>query len=109
MPAVYVNYPCQVCGDSHTLYFPGVMAPDLSRPHFYTCTALPVSMRITRGDRWKPVRGKPQGAIVVHGSGQELRPRTSSCSVPHGGQWAAISLFEFERCSAALMGMIAIR
>lgn len=70
MPALYPDYPCEVCGNSHTLYFPSVTAPVLSKPHFYNCTALPVAMRITRGDRWKPVREKPDGAIEVYQRGE---------------------------------------
>jgi hypothetical protein len=67
MPALYPNYRCEVCGNSHALYYPGIGAvPDLSKPHYYTCSALPVTMRITRGDRWKPVKEKPEGAIEVH-------------------------------------------
>jgi len=66
MPAVYPDYPCRACNGSHTLYFPGIRAiPDLSEPHYYTCTKLPVAMRITASDRWRPVKGKPEGAIEV--------------------------------------------
>jgi hypothetical protein len=65
MPATYPDYPCQVCGNSHTLYFPGGGVPDLSRPLFYTCTALPVAMRVTRGDSWKPVKESPAEALMV--------------------------------------------
>jgi hypothetical protein len=66
MPALYPDYPCEVCGNLHTLYFPGVAFPDLSKPHFYTCPRLPVAMRVTRGDRWKPMREKPPQAIEVY-------------------------------------------
>jgi len=34
--------------------------------YFYTCTRLPVAMRVVAGDRWKPVKGKPDGAIEVY-------------------------------------------
>ncbi len=67
MPALYPSYPCEGCGNSHALYYPGIgPVPDLSRPHFYTCTALPVAMRVTRGDRWKPVKEEPEGAVEVY-------------------------------------------
>jgi hypothetical protein len=66
MPALYPNYPCQVCGNPHALYYPGIgTVPDLSKPVFYTCPRLPVAMRGTAGDRWKPVREKPEVAIDV--------------------------------------------
>ena len=66
MPALYPNYHCEVCGNSHALYYPGIGAvPDLSKPHYFTCPRLPVAMRITGGDRWKPVRCQPEGAIEV--------------------------------------------
>jgi len=48
VPAVYPDYPCEVCNGVHTLYYPGAGAvPDLSKSLFYTCTQLPVAMRIT--------------------------------------------------------------
>jgi hypothetical protein len=48
------------------LYYPGIGAvPDLSKPHYFTCPRLPVAMRITGGDRWKPAKEKPGGAIEV--------------------------------------------
>jgi len=67
MPAVYPDYPCQVCNSSHTLYYHGnrAVGPDLSKPYFYTCTRLPVVMRVMRGDRWKPMREQPERAIVM--------------------------------------------
>jgi hypothetical protein len=65
MPAVYEGYPCECCGNAHTLFFPSVAVPDLSKPHYFTCPKLPVAMRIAGGDRWKPVRSKPENAIEV--------------------------------------------
>ena len=66
MPALYPDYPCRACNGEHTLYYPGIVpAPDLSKPVFFTCDKLPVAMRVTAGDRWKPVREKPEGAIDV--------------------------------------------
>jgi hypothetical protein len=66
MPALYPSYPCEVCGDSHTLNYSGIGAvPDFSKPVYFTCTALPVAMWVTAGDRWKPVKAKPEGAIEL--------------------------------------------
>jgi hypothetical protein len=52
------------CGNA--LYYPGIGAvPDLSKQHYFTCPRLPVAIRVTRGDWWKPVKEKPEGAIEV--------------------------------------------
>jgi len=71
MPALYPDFPCEVCGNAHTLYYPGIgPIPDLSRPVYFTCTSLPVAMRVMAGDKWKPVREKPEGEVeVYHGDG----------------------------------------
>jgi hypothetical protein len=75
VPALYPSYSCEVCGNAHTLYYPGIGAvPDLSKPVYFTCPRLPAVMRVTRGDRWKPVRSKPEGAIEVTGGGNENTP-----------------------------------
>jgi len=69
MPALYPNYPCQVCNGTHSLYFAdSSTGPDIGREYVYTCTKLPCTMRVTGTDRWRPVRKKPEGA-VVSGSG----------------------------------------
>ena len=69
MPALYPVYLRQVCGNSHTLSFAGLApSPDTSWHFFYTCDVLPVAMRITGADRWKPVKRKPDGASTVHGA-----------------------------------------
>jgi hypothetical protein len=48
MPALSPIYPCEVCGNSHTLDYAGIgPSPDLSKPEFFTCPRLPVAMRIT--------------------------------------------------------------
>jgi hypothetical protein len=66
MPALYPSHPCQACNGIHDLYYPGIGAvPDLSKPLFFTCPRLPVAMRVTAGDRWKPVREKPERATEV--------------------------------------------
>lgn len=100
MPAVYLYHPCEVCGSTHTLYYPGIApVPDLSRPHYFTCTALPVSMRATRGDRWKPVRENPEGAIEVYhgdgGAGRILTARSRDANAtPRAGPekaWCVVS------------------
>ena len=66
MPAVYPDYPCECCGNSHTLYFSGLTVPDLRKPVYFLCTMLPVEIRVTRGDSWKPMGEKPEGALEVY-------------------------------------------
>jgi len=67
MPALYPDHACRACNGVHTLYYPGISAtgPDLSKPVFYTCPRLPVTMRVVAGDRWRPAKEKPEGAIEV--------------------------------------------
>jgi hypothetical protein len=46
--------------------------PDLSKPYYFTCSRLHVAIRVVGGDRWKPVKEKPEGAIeVTRGDGAE--------------------------------------
>ena len=66
MPALDPDYRCRACNGSHTLYYAGIGAvPDLSKPWYFTCSRSPVAMRVTAGDRWKPVRVKLDGALEV--------------------------------------------
>jgi hypothetical protein len=67
MPALYPDYPCQVCNGAHTLYYLGIgPSPDTSRHYYFTCTKLPVPMRVVGADRWHPVRRKPEGAVEIY-------------------------------------------
>lgn len=66
MPAVYPSYSCQACNGTHDLYYAGIGAvPNLSKPVFYTCARLAVAIRVTGGDRWKPMKEKPEDAVEV--------------------------------------------
>ncbi len=89
MPAIFPSYPCEVCGNSHTLYYPGAEAvPDLSKPHFYTCPWMPVAVQVTAGDRLKPMREKPEGAVEVlvkSEDADEARNAIRSAEGPHFG------------------------
>jgi hypothetical protein len=66
MPAFYPSYACQCCGNTHDLYYAGIgPTPELSKPWYFTCTKLPVPMRVVAGDRWRPMRKRPDGAIEI--------------------------------------------
>ena len=66
MPALYPDYPCRACNGEHTLYYAGIAMPDLSKPFFYTCSKLPVEMRVVAGDRWHSVKQKLDEAVEVY-------------------------------------------
>jgi hypothetical protein len=77
MPAAYEGYPCEVCGDSHTLYFPGGRVPDLSKPFYFTCPTLPVAMRVTRG-------GSVEAGEREAGRGNQGESRNGAQHQKHG-------------------------
>jgi hypothetical protein len=68
MPSFYPSYACLACNGTHDLYYSGFEAtgPVLSKHWYYTCTKLPVALRVVAGDRWHPVKVKPEGAVEIY-------------------------------------------
>jgi hypothetical protein len=79
MPAIYPSYACLACNGAHRLFYSGLgHSPDTARHFYFTCTKLPVALRVVGNDRWRPVKRKPEGAVEIYrddAAGQRETPR----------------------------------